>query len=404
MGTFISIYHQELLCTFLRYILYTMSRKTVLYCITKSVWGGAQRYVYDLAVHLPPEHYNIIVASGGVGPLFGKLTEKGIRTVCIPSLARDVRLLDELRVFFHLILLLVKEKPDIIHLNSSKIGVVGALAGRVASLLIRKKIKIIFTIHGWVFNEDRPLIQKKLLYIATRIGAFFQDTIITINSRDFETGKKIILQKKLAFIFNGIPETIYYSREEARRQLSSHTGQHIADDTLLLGSIAELTKNKGLSYLISALATIKLAPHSFHTVIIGGGEDEIKLKKEIRDYRIEHKVTLAGFFPDASAYLKGFDVFILSSVKEGLPYVILEAMSAGVPIVATDIGGVPDLITHKRTGLLVPAKNSGHIASAIKRFAGDPKLRSRLAANARERQRTTFNLNAMLKETYRLYV
>ncbi|MBI2056274.1 MAG: glycosyltransferase family 4 protein [Candidatus Sungbacteria bacterium] len=380
-----------------------MSRATILYCVTKSVWGGAQRYVYDLAAAMPKEQFSVIVAAGGNGRLFDKLKERNIRTITIASLERDVHFFNELCVLKELFCLYKKEKPDIVHLNSSKIGILGAIAARAASFATGKRIKIIFTAHGWAFNEDRSALQNKSIYCAVRFGSLLQDRVIVINSRDLETAKKFITEKKLALILNGITAPDFFPQTYAREYLGKKAGTIFSEHTLVIGTIAELTKNKGITYLIAASPRLNKS-YSFHTVIIGDGEDREALNAEIKKHRMEDKISLAGFLAGAAQYIHGFDIFVLPSLKEGLPYVILEAMHAGVPVVATDIGGISDLIEHKKTGFLVPAKSPGHIASAVRRLAADKKLRGTISTNAKETLKKKFDFSAMIKKTIAVYL
>ncbi len=380
-----------------------MSRSTILFCVTKSVWGGAQRYVYDLATHIPKDRFIVAVAAGGNGPLFTKLQEQGIRTHEISALGRDVHFTNEIRAFFDLYKIIKKENPDVVHLNSSKLGLTGAVAAKLAGFHLHKKIKIIFTVHGWVFNEDRPQIQKKILYILTRIGTIFQDHIIVINTRDYDTAKKFIPEKKLAFIFNGIEPPTFYPREHARKELSQKINRGLQEKNIVIGTIAELTKNKGVIHLVDAVQRLKDLPQ-LHTVVIGDGEEREVLLRKITQHGLGEKISIAGFIPDAARYLHGFDIFVLPSLKEGLPYAILEAMEAGLPVIASDIGGIPDLIEHKKNGFLVPAKNAGHLASTLRRVVGDTTLQRKIGNNAKEIRQTKFSLNAMIKKTMKLYL
>jgi len=135
-----------------------IKKKKVLFVITKSNWGGAQRYVYDLATGLPKTDFDITVALGGDGLLASKLRAAGVRVISIPSLQRDFSLAKELHSVQEIYDLLKVEQPDILHLNSSKAGILGTVIGR-----FNKVPKIIFTAHGWAFNEDRPFWQRVLL-------------------------------------------------------------------------------------------------------------------------------------------------------------------------------------------------------------------------------------------------
>src|SRR3989338_2833403 len=135
-------------------------RTKVLYLITKATWGGAQRYVYDLATNLPPGRFEAVVAFGERGRLADMLTQKNIALRPLPSLGRDVVLFSDIASFFQILGLLRRERPDVVHLNSSKAAALGALAARLAGIR-----KIVFTVHGWPFKEDRRLPLRLGLYL-----------------------------------------------------------------------------------------------------------------------------------------------------------------------------------------------------------------------------------------------
>ncbi|MBI3442542.1 MAG: glycosyltransferase family 4 protein [Candidatus Sungbacteria bacterium] len=417
-----------------------MARKKILFVITKSVWGGAGKYVYDLATNLPADAFDIAVAAGGNGPLFQKLADAGIRTIYIPELDRDIHIGKELRSFHALRNLFEREQPDVIHLNSSKVGGLGGLAGRITAWRARKKMRIVFTVHGWGFLEDRHLFWRAAAFLASWASTLFQDAVILINSRDYAVAEKFIPRRKLALIQNGLSQHAFAAQEDARRFLSEKTGREIPTDALFIGTIAELTKNKGLNYLIDAAKhmhchsrpaskcginssgnpdqresgfpiksgmTIRenaINPKiKFRFLIIGEGEDRIRLEQQIRDLHLEDTVFLLGFIPDAAQHLPGMDMFVLPSVKEGLPYVVMEAMAAGTPVIASNVGGIPDLIAHNETGVLVLPKNPQALAEAIELLIQNPEQRVLLGKRASDSVRTKFSLRAMLEKTQQLY-
>ena len=168
-----------------------MKPKKIIYVITKSNWGGAQRYVFDLATHLPKSEFEILVVTGNMGTLTKKLEENEIRVTSVNSLKRDVSFFDEMISFFKILKIFIKEKPDIIHLNSSKAGGIGALAGRIAGIK-----KIIFTAHGWPFKEDRNVIAKSLIYALSWLTVFLSHQTIVVSKQDEALGEKMQGVKK----------------------------------------------------------------------------------------------------------------------------------------------------------------------------------------------------------------
>ncbi len=390
-----------------------VKRKKIIYIVTKSVWGGAQRYVFDLATNLPREQFEIAVAAGNNGPLFDKLHKAGIRTIAIPGLKRDINFLNEFVPLWYLLKIFIHERPDIIHLNSSKIGGLGAVAAFIYKLLtLNFKPLTIFTVHGWGFKEDRPWWQKTAIFSLSWLSSLFHNKIILINSADYEAAKRFIPQKKLSLIYNGIGPIDFLPREEVRAFFAKKIGKTITPDILVMGTNAELTPNKGLEYLLAALSKSNFNSHylcstsitsTIVTYLIGEGEDKKRLQKQVSLLGLKDRVFFLGFLPDAARYLKGFDIFVLPSLKEGLPYVIMEAMAAGIPVVATNVGGIPDLIRHGENGLLVSAKDSSGMAQTILDISKDEKLRSNFSKASLKIISTKFGLKHMVQKTISIY-
>ncbi len=314
------------------------AKKKVLYVITKSNWGGAQRYVYDLATNLPKKEFEVKVLYGGTGEanaargiLSVNLQEKGIDGIFLKSFMRDISLSKEISAFSELKYHFKNEKPDIVHLNSSKAGGVGALAARLAGVK-----NIIFTVHGWPFLEDRSPIAKMLIWIASWVTVLLCHKVICISDYDLQIAKRLpFMGKKAVRIYNGIDQRMTLGPGEKVRN-AFPSGAHIT------GTIGELNKNKNQ---IALIEEAKDKP-DMYVAIVGFGENYAMLEKKIAEYGLVERIKLFGFIP-ANEVLKGFDTFALPSLKEGLPYVLLEARAAGLPIVANRVGGVGEILDAK---------------------------------------------------------
>lgn len=300
--------------------------KKILYVITKANWGGAQRYVFDLATHLPKAEFDVSVAYGQPGLLAARLQKVGIKVHALTHMQRDAALMADMRAAAELYRLFKKERPDVVHLNSSKAGGVGALAARLAGVT-----KIIFTIHGLPEDEARGLIARTAIRLATHLTCALSTDVITISKDNHARVPGSHL------IYNGIEPVQFGTGEVIRRAFPA--GVHIT------GTVGELTHNKNH---ISLLEQAKANP-SMHVAIVGEGELRAMLESKIKEYGLGERVKLFGFMPAADV-LKGFDVFALPSLKEGLPYVLLEAKQAGLPIVANRVGGVGEIVDAKNTG------------------------------------------------------
>lgn len=372
-----------------------MAKKKILYVITKSNWGGAQRYVFDLAMSLPKDQYEVAVACGGGGPLVSRLEEGGIRVIPVPFLTRNINLLKE---FFSLVALwkiFRTERPHIIHLNSSKVGGLGALAGRLAGIPL-----IIFTAHGWPFAEDRSFVANAIIYFLSWCTALFSHVVIVVSKKDFWMSQKFSFITKDEFIFipNGIHEASigFLSRTEARRALKIS----LPPSLVLIGSITEFTKNKGIRFLIMALREL---PKKTNLALMGDGEEKKDLMRLAEKLGVEDRVHFLGYRLDGAHYLKAFDVFAFPSLKEGLPYAILEASLAELPIVATAIGGIPDILANEKQALLVPPKDSHALAEAIKKLIQSDELCTRISRSAHTHVHEAFSFEHMRDRTFEIY-
>ncbi len=382
-----------------------LEKTKILYLITKSNWGGAQKYVFELSTYMN-KGQDVVVAfggTGGKGALSGKLAtaleNAGVRTVMIPSLSRDIHIFDEPKVFFELLRLYSKERPDIIHLNSSKIGGLGSLAARIYCFLKPKtqnlKPKVIFTVHGLASNEDwRGSFQKIAIKVLSWLTIIFSDKVICINKKDFEQAKNWpFIKNKLELIYIGI------STEEKKSFIKIE--EKPADAPIQIGTISELTKNKGLTYAIDAISKIKDRNIIFS--IISEGEERKNLEEQIKKQGLEEKVKLLGFKENAGAYIGIFDIFLLASVKEGLPYSILEAGLAKLPVIATQVGGIPEIIEDGVSGLLVEPKDPYAIRNALEKLLDNPALRKSLGQNLSKVVKQKFSLDKMIEETEKIY-
>lgn len=386
--------------------MYSTKKKKILYVVTKSNWGGAQRYVYDLASSRLKDQFDITVAFGGHDLLEDKLKKKGVKTVSLTWLDRDINVFKDLKAKKEIEKLLTDIEPEILHLNSSKAGYLGALAAKKTGVP-----KVIFTVHGWPVNEERNMLMARAIEMATKKTVGLSTKTIVVSIHDFEQGKKMFPQDKIVNIPNGIDfEVQLYEREKARKLLFGGL-QQIKEKAHVIGTIAELTKNKGLKYALEAIMGLKEkfqrdeAP-GFHYVIIGEGEDEQKLRKQIANLQLEDRVTIKGFVDDIHKYFKAFDIFLLPSTKEGLPYVLLEAGRALIPIVATDVGGVQEIVGD--IGYIAQPKKpdelANKLAEALKnlRFREDkPSVDRTLELYSRIKKK--FNINTMIEKTAALY-
>lgn len=389
-------------------------RLKILYLITKSNWGGAQRYVFDLATGAKAAGHDVVVGFGGEGVLAERLRAASVRTITIPALLRDVSAWKDFRSFLAVAHLLQAEQPDVLHLNSSKIGGLGALAGRIHNLgltLRRKGTRtcIVFTGHGWAFTEERPDWQR--VFIATLHWLTIQlahKTIAVSKKTREEVSRIPFTWHKMVVIHNGVGSVSLRPREEARKELGIPN-----DDALTVGTLGELHKNKGHAYVLDGLAALRkqIPPHGgegqaaplFRFVVLGEGEERPALEYQRAKLDLDKEVLFPGFRADGVSLLSAFDVFLFPSVKEGFPYAILEAGKAGLHVVATAVGGIPEVIDDMQSGILIQSKNPQEIARALKYLIDNPDRRRAMGTRLAERIRDRFSVEEMVERTLQLY-
>ena len=387
-------------------------KKKILYVITKGNFGGAQRYVYDLATSLPKDKFETVVACGIKEGriLIEKLKEKEIKTIELESSEREINLKKDFKTFKELIKIIKNQKSKINHLNSTKIGLIGSLAilyfGILNSFSFITRTsdlgpRCIFTSHGWAFNEpSRSAFSKIIFYLGHYLTILFCDITIAVS----EKAKKDVswfpfVQNKIKVIYNGIAIFDLLLKEESRLILASKDSKKI-----IIFSISELHKNKGVDVALKALS---LLPEETKEKIIycvaSPGEERENLERLAEELNISNIIRFLGFIPDAKKLLSGADIFLLPSRTEAFPYSILEAGVAGLPVIATNVGGVPEVIHDMQNGILVHPQNPKETAEAILYLLDHKEKQKEFGEEIKKTITNFFSLEKMLGETINLY-
>jgi len=378
-------------------------KKRVLFIITQSELGGAQRFLSNLTSHLNKDAYEFLVAVGssGNGDFLRVLKAGGIPYQILKFLKREPTL-NDFHAIFEIRSLIKKYRPDVLFLNSSKAGFIGSLASVFPTKI--NAMKVVYRIGGWSFNDPWPRWKKWFWIILEWISARWKDVIIVNNKHDLNQAKKLRIKPRMktVLVHNGI-ETYkldLLSREEARTKLLEKTtklsGKNISTKEIV-GTIANFYPTKGLEYLIGS-ADYFSASDDVAFFIIGDGELRPGLEKMIREIGLEKRVFLLGQIPDAHRFLSAFDVFVLSSVKEGFPWVLIEAMAAKLPVIATRVGAVPEIIDDHKNGLLIEPRDSSMLADKIKEVLENDHLKNELGIQAHQKVLFNFELDKMVKK------
>ncbi len=360
----------------------------LLYIITSADGGGAQKYVLDLA-----EYFKAPIAAGNeTGRLFEQAKARGLSTFGLKHLKRNLHPRHDFLAVGEIYRIIKLTNPDIVHLNSSKAGVLGAVAAKLA----RKKV--IFTAHGMYYFTNTPPLKRWAYALAEKFAALFWDRLIAVSKKDASLALKyhLLPAKNINAIYNGLPPIVFLPRDQAQKQLGA------SPDKIILGCVAQYYHRKGLDILIQAAAALpQQLRQNTEIFLIGQGPERTNLEKLIRDLNLQKTVSLKNFQAQASTLLKALDVFVLPSRYEGLPYALLEAMQAGLPIIATKVGGNAEALGD--AGVLVEPENSKALAEAITNLIGNEPMRSTLSQKALE-QSKLFTEEKMLAETEKVYI
>jgi glycosyltransferase involved in cell wall biosynthesis len=300
-----------------------------------------------------------------------------------------------------------KERPDVLHVNSSKAGILGALVGRVLSVP-----KIIFTAHGWAFNEDRPWYQKAAIKFLHWLTIILCHITIAVSQNLKDAFKSWPwVNGKIVVIRNGVKNTAGYGKDGARQALADMFPQlkaalgHVVParkNLFWVGTLAELHPVKNIDAALQAI--VALRNERFIYTVMGEGRDRTRLEGMISSLGLSDRVFLLGHVLDAFQYIKAFDAFLLPSRSEGLGYVILEAGMQTVPVIATTVGGIPEIIEDMKSGVLIQPNKPTEIASAIEFYAEHPDTAHEYARALNERVKKDFSLEKMVRETEEAYL
>jgi glycosyltransferase involved in cell wall biosynthesis len=368
----------------------------ILYIITQADGGGAQNYTLALA-----KHFNGAIAAGHragsdsasneAGKLFIDAQRAGLKTFELKHLKRKIDPWQDVLAVWEIRELIKTYEPDIVHLNSSKAGILGSFAA------IGLKKKTVFTAHGFIFNELLSTGVKNFYLSLEKIASGYRDHIITVSEADRKSALKIGLIKadKITTIHNGIGQINFLPRDDAKKQLN------LFADKFIFGCVANFYKTKGVGILIDAVSMLndEIKNHC-QFIVIGDGSEFENFKLKIENLHLQGNIKLLGKMENASKYLHAFDCLIMPSRKEGLPYALLEAMQAGLPIIATNVGGIPEALGD--AGILIDPENPQALAEAIVKIADDQEKRSVLSRLARERA-SLFTEEKMFAETEEVY-
>lgn len=358
----------------------------ILYLITLGEVGGAQKHVFDLCAHCP-DGFEIYVAMGRKGWLWDVLQDMGVSLFEIPFLERSINSLNDIKALRQITTIIDHLEPDLLCAHSSKAGILGRLAAYM------RGVPAVFTAHGWAFTEGVPTIKRNIYTLLERKAAQWCDKIICVSEYDRQLGlrERIAGDNKLVTIYNGIPE--------ADGLAAANPGKSDLVRIIMVGRFAE---QKDYSILLRAVKQLEDIT-SLEVQLVGNGPLFTATQQLAEELELKAKVVFLGTRSDVPELLAGADIFVLTSNWEGFPITILEAMRAGLPVIASDVGGCGEAVVHGETGYLVPRNDLESLVLYLNRLISDADLRVVMGNKGRTRYLENFSVEQMVQKTFALY-
>ncbi len=375
-------------------------RHRILHLITRLELGGAQQNTLFCVERHDRERFEVGLMAGAGGMLdeeAKKIPDAAVRIV--PWLRHPVSPFRDFAALLRLRSHFKSSKIDLVHTHSSKAGILGRLAAALAGVPV-----ILHTAHGWSFNDTQPAWQRRLYIALEKLAARFCRRLIVVSACDREKGLLLGVGRpeQYELLHSGIDAEIFRtpvnSRESVREALGFEPHHKV------VGTIACLKPQKAPLDFVRAAAAAHAEDDSFRFFIAGDGELRPDLEALLAELGLQDVVQLLGWRRDVSDLLHAMDLFLLPSLFEGLPRSVLQAMAAGVPVVATAVDGTPEVIEDGVTGLLIPPGRPDVAARRAIEMLADDDLRGRCVTQARRRLSREFDIHQMVRDLDRLYV
>jgi glycosyltransferase involved in cell wall biosynthesis len=359
----------------------------ILYLITRAERGGGQVHVLDL-IRGFRQHCEIEVAAGEDGFLLHEARRLNVGCHVLPNLVQPIQPAKDYRALREIVALLRETRPDLIHTHTSKAGILGRLAAWICN------VPAVFTAHTWCFAEGTSWKWKLLGAPCERVAALPGGPIINVSEANRELALKyrIAPARRLVTIHNGVPDT-------PADCVSAGAGSG-ATDVATIVMVARFAPQKNQAMLLDAAASLSLP---FRIQFAGTGPTMEDIERKAAGMGIAEHVQFLGDRSDIADVLRRASIFALPTNWEGFPLSILEAMRAGLPIVATDVGGIREAVVDGENGFVTPRGDCAAFACALQRLLSDESLRLRMARRSRQMFEERFTAEHMFRRTFNVY-
>lgn len=375
-----------------------MRRLRVCHVITQLELGGAQQNTLYTVRHLDRRHFEPQLVTGPDGLLDAEARSiDELAVECSPRLVRAPSVADDAATLVDLVSRFRRLRPDVIHTHSSKAGILGRAAATLAGVPI-----VVHTVHGWGFTPTQAPVVRSAFVAAERFAASMTTQLVTVSRANAEMGaaRRIGDLGRYAVIHSGV-QLERFAAASRSGALRAEIG--IAADVCLVGMVACLKPQKAPLDFVRVCARVASEHADVAFVVAGDGVLRDDVERAVRDEGLEGRMHLLGWRRDTDVVIGDLDVLVLTSLHEGLPRVVPEAMAAGVPVVATAVDGTPEAVSHGETGFLRRPGDVAGLAADVARLVADPTLRRRMGAVARTRTKP-WDIDEMVRDQERLYL
>jgi glycosyltransferase involved in cell wall biosynthesis len=323
--------------------------------------------------------------------------EQGVKVIMLTCMVRSIHPVKDFKALLSLTWLIFKEKPEIVHTHSSKAGILGRLAAKIAGVS-----HIIHTPHGHVFYGHFGPFASRIFRWVEKIFSKFTDRMVALTDGEMDDyiNLSVCPTEKLLKIHSGVDIKKFMqangNRVEKRRSLG------LDQNEAVIGFVGWLLPIKGPKYLLKAMDDVWQVYQDASLVLVGKGDLDVDLRAEALKKNANGKVKFLGWREDIDEIMPLFDMLVLPSLNEGMGRVLVEAMAAGKPVVASRVGGIPDLVRDGVTGYLVPPADEKALANGIKKLLDDPAEAKQMGRRGQEHCRQ-FSLEAMIEKLDALY-
>ena len=381
----------------------TPGKVKILRVIARMNVGGPAIHVVNLTAGLDPARFHSILVTGTENPGEGSLLDlalaRGIEPVVIPEIVGQATLKPrDWRALVALYRLMRRERPHIVHTHAAKPGVLGRLAARLAGVPV-----VVHTFHGHILHGYYGPVMTWLLRWMEHLLARRTDRIVAVSEQVKQDLVRygVALPEKISVIPLGFDLQPFLDSGEHRGALYQELG--LTNGARLIGIVGRIFPIKNHRLFLEAAARVAGEERSARFVVVGDGVLRPEMEARARELGIADRVTFTGWRRDLPHIYPDLDVLVVSSKNEGTPVSAIEAMASACPVVATRVGGLPDLIEDGETGHLVPPEDAPALAAAILRVLGEPEAARRMAEVARERVGRRFRAERLIGDMERLY-